>query len=175
MNDQARSKSKQAAESGSSSSAAGGRTSRSGRTSTKDLALRAAGQAKLAVTKRMEKPGVDIDKMAKSLRLTGQQLEGNVVVPYVDKLAGGLERVATFIEDADPAELIRAAERYARRRPFVFVGGAIGVGVIAGRFLKSSAAIGETHMTAGGAPATSAGTPKPSASTSTSKSAAKRS
>lgn len=88
----------------------------------------------------MEKPGVDIDKLAKSLRLTGQQLEGNLTVPYVDKLAGGLERVASFIEDTDPGELIRAAERYARRRPFVFAGGAIGVGVIAGRFLKSSAA-----------------------------------
>jgi len=87
----------------------------------------------------MAKPGVDIDKLAKSLRLTGQQLEGNLVVPYVDKLAGGLERIAAFIEEADAAEVMRRVEKYARQRPFLAVSGALGLGILAGRFLKSSA------------------------------------
>jgi len=106
----------------------------------KGIALRTADQAKHMLGKRLGKPGADLDKLAKSLRLTSQQLEGNVAGPYIDKAAAGLERVSGYLEEIDPVQVARTVESFARRNPWTFLGSALGIGVVAGRFIRSSAA-----------------------------------
>jgi hypothetical protein len=112
----------------------------------KGIALRAADQAKHMVAKRIGKPGTDIDKLAKSLRLTGQQLEGNVTVPYVDKLAGRLEQLSGFLDELDTEEMVASVERFARAKPLLFFSGAVGAGIVAARFIKSSAEAADTSQ-----------------------------
>jgi hypothetical protein len=103
------------------------------------IATRAVGQVSRALEKRIAKPGADLGKLAKSLRLTGEQLEGNAAAPYVEKLALGLEKLSGVMGDIDPQKAIQGVERFARNRPWVFLSGALGLGFLGARFMKSSA------------------------------------
>jgi len=62
------------------------------------------------------------------------------VADYVDQAAGQIERFAGYLENRSVDELMYDAERFARRQPAMFLGGAFVLGVLAARFLKSSAA-----------------------------------
>jgi hypothetical protein len=103
------------------------------------IATRAVGQVSRAIEKKIAKPGADLGKLAKSLRLTGEQLEGNAAAPYVEKLAMGLEKLSGVMGEIDPQKTIQGVERFARNRPWVFLSSAIGLGFIGARFMKSSA------------------------------------
>jgi hypothetical protein len=63
-----------------------------------------------------------------------QELAGE----YVGKAAGQIDRLAQYIQNADPAEVVDGVKEFARKRPALFIGSAFAVGVIAARFLKSS-------------------------------------
>jgi len=88
---------------------------------------------------RVGKPANDLAGLAKALRFSAKQLEGNFSAPYVDKLAEKLERTATLIGKGDARQVLAGLERYARREPLRFLGGALLVGIGSARFLKSSA------------------------------------
>jgi hypothetical protein len=90
------------------------------------------------VTKRTHKSASDLGTLSKALRLTSEQLEGNLASPYVGKAAEQVQRLASFIEDADGPELLRRIESMAQRRPLVFAGAAVLAGFGGARFLKSS-------------------------------------
>src|SRR5690606_33979901 len=49
-----------------------------------------------------------------------------------------VDSLASFLDNQDVAELVDNAEDLARRQPAVFVGGAFALGVLGGRFLRSS-------------------------------------
>ena len=57
---------------------------------------------------------------------------------YVGKAAEQIDRLAQYIQNADPGQLADEVQRFARRRPAVFIGAAFALGVIGARFLKSS-------------------------------------
>jgi hypothetical protein len=114
----------------------GSRTGNGGRGGA--IATRAVGQVSRALEKKIAKPGADLGKLAKSLRLTGEQLEGNAAAPYVEKLALGLEKLSGVMGEIDPQKAIQSVERLARSRPWVFLGGTIGLGFLGARFMKSS-------------------------------------
>jgi len=103
------------------------------------LATRAVGQVSRALEKKIAKPGADLGKLAKSLKLTSEQLEDNAAAPYVEKLALGLEKLSGVMGEIDPHKALQGAERFARSRPWVFLSGAIGLGFLGARFIKSSA------------------------------------
>jgi hypothetical protein len=104
------------------------------------VASRALGQVSRALEKKMAKPGGDLGKLAKSLKLTSEQLEGNAAAPYVEKLATGLERLSSAMGELDTEKAKQSVERFARRRPWLFLSGAVGLGFVGARFLKSSTA-----------------------------------
>lgn len=54
------------------------------------------------------------------------------------KAADGVEGVASFFENKQIGDVVREVERFARREPAIFLGAALAVGLIGGRFLKSS-------------------------------------
>jgi hypothetical protein len=57
---------------------------------------------------------------------------------YGRKAADRIEQFAARLEQKDLDEVLHDVERFARRQPAIFIGAAFGVGVIAGRFLRSS-------------------------------------
>jgi len=115
----------------------------------KDVVGSAAQQAKQIVsaqaTEQAGKSATDIGNVANALHQTSRELEGNLAAPYVDKAANQLDRVSQFLRTNDVGEIVKTVELYARREPFVFLGGALALGIIGGRFLKASGHRSDTN------------------------------
>lgn len=87
-----------------------------------------------------------ITSVADSIRQVGENLsqgdENNQIAAlagkYGDTLAGQVEKFSGYINDKEITELVRDVEQFARRNPLLFVGGALTLGILAARFLKSS-------------------------------------
>jgi hypothetical protein len=82
-----------------------------------------------------------ITAVVEAVRRTGDQLreKNGAMAGYVDSAAGQLERWSSQLRDRDMNELMDDVTSFARRRPAVFVGGGVALGLLAARFLKSSA------------------------------------
>jgi hypothetical protein len=79
--------------------------------------------------------------LAQAVRQTTERLrdeDHDSVAEYVERAAEQLERLSNNLRDKDVNELLQDAQRLARRRPALFIGGSFAVGLIAARFLKSS-------------------------------------
>lgn len=82
-----------------------------------------------------------ISGLASALRETAGQLreqrqEG--LARYTDYCAEDVDRMADWLRDSDAETLVEQTQDFARRRPEVFLGGAVAVGFLLARFLKSS-------------------------------------
>jgi len=108
----------------------------------KEVASQVANQAKDLVSTRVsmqtEKSAGDLGDVAKALRETSRQLDGNMASPYVEKAADQIERVSQFLSTANPTEIVRGVESFARREPLLFLGGAFTAGLLFARFIKST-------------------------------------
>ena len=85
-------------------------------------------------------------RCASAIRETGKQLKG--VGPLADvagQAADGVDKVAQFFEGKQVGDVFRDVERFARREPAIFIGAAFAVGLIGGRFLKTSARSRDEH------------------------------
>lgn len=122
-------------------------------TTTKDMVSAVAAQAKgvasdvahhaqelvtAKITNQQTKSASDIAELARALRNTGKQLDGNMMSPYMGKAADQMERLSRFIRTTNVDELKGTAESFARREPALFLGGALILGILGARFLKSS-------------------------------------
>lgn len=65
-----------------------------------------------------------------------------VVAQYVDQAADRVDEMADMIRNSTLDDMLTQVEGFARRQPEVFVGGALALGFLAARFIKSS---GEGH------------------------------
>ena len=82
-----------------------------------------------------------LDSVAQALLVASQQLQDgdqNSVGPYVERLAHQVERVSGFVQDTNVEEVMDDIGQFARRHPGLFVGGALMLGFMGARFLKSS-------------------------------------
>lgn len=87
-----------------------------------------------------------VASVADSIRQVGENLGGSgennqiaaLAGKYGDNLAQQVERFSSYINEREIRELVTDVEKFARRNPIVFVGGAFVLGVFAARFLKSS-------------------------------------
>jgi hypothetical protein len=100
---------------------------------------RARGIAQDRVGVRKERYGSQLGAVAKALQRTSEDLGDALSAPVVRRAAGFLEEVAEIVRSADIRGALRSTERFARREPMLFLGGALALGLLAGRFLKSSA------------------------------------
>jgi hypothetical protein len=71
---------------------------------------------------------------AEDLRQRGQTQD----TEYVERLAGQVERVSGYLERKNTREMMREVEHFARQNQALFMGGALALGVVGARFLKSS-------------------------------------
>lgn len=101
----------------------------------------ASEKARSGVAQGKARAAEALSGIASSLLLSSQQLrdqnqEG--VGRYVERAADQLDRVARYLQTAEPGELVDRVENFARRQPALFIGGAFALGLLGARFLKSS-------------------------------------
>ena len=128
----------------------------------KQTVANVASDAKAGVANQLEQKveqakGVGIEKIetvSDALRGAGEKLEGTGPLPQLaEKAAAGIENLAHFIENKSIGDVFRGIESFAKREPALFLGGAVALGVVAGRFLKSSSrrnpTVGDSYETYG--------------------------
>ncbi len=81
-----------------------------------------------------------IRHLGSALRSASERLrdEDRAVAHYADLAGERVDRVASYVSSADLRSTVRDVERFAKRQPAVFFGGAFLLGLAAGRFLRSS-------------------------------------
>lgn len=83
----------------------------------------------------------NIGGVAQMLRQTGQQMrdqDQHGLTDYVDRAASQVERLSSYLRDNDMGRVVDDVERFARREPALFLGGAFVLGLLGARFMKSS-------------------------------------
>ncbi|NUP11549.1 MAG: hypothetical protein HOW73_36350 [Polyangiaceae bacterium] len=106
-----------------------------------NVASEARDQMKSRVGVQKDRAARDLRSVADALRSGKDELsdDARFVGEYANKAAEGIQQLSRYLQKRTIGELIDDVEGFARREPALFFGGAIALGVIAGRFLKSSA------------------------------------
>lgn len=97
-------------------------------------------QASTRVNEQKVRAAEGLGSVASAIRQASEHLrsENQTLATYADKAVDQIQVFADRMRDKDPAEMVRDAERFARRNPTAFVGGAFVLGLALARFLKSS-------------------------------------
>jgi uncharacterized protein YjbJ (UPF0337 family) len=110
-----------------------------------DAAAQVAGRARQQATSQLEvqkERAVDgLQTIAQALRSTGEQLdqqEQASIGRYAEQAADRVEDLTNFLRTRDVPQLLDETQTFARRQPGLFLGGAIVLGFVFGRFLTSS-------------------------------------
>jgi len=107
----------------------------------KELTSQAQEQAKSAAETRKGQAVEGLEGIAQAFRQTGENLrmaEQGTVADYSEQMANQIERFSSFLSERNVDELLGEAEGYARSHPELFLGGALALGLLVGRFIKSS-------------------------------------
>ena len=106
-----------------------------------ELANRGSEQVKSQLANQKHEASQRMVPVQTALRETGQQLrkqgQGSVA-QYADTAADQLERFSGYLRETEVDEIVDEARGFARRRPAIFLGGAVALGFLTTRFLKST-------------------------------------
>ena len=97
--------------------------------------------AESQVASGKERAAESLNGVASALRKTGEHLRAedqDGFTQYFDQAAQRVDAVSGYIRTRTLPELVTDVEGFARRDPALFVGGALVLGLLGGRFLKSS-------------------------------------
>lgn len=111
------------------------------RAQSSELANQAQGKVKRTLESQKQKGVGELSGLAEAVRQTSHTLreqQKESVAQYAERAAEQMDRMAQYFESRDVGELLNEAEMFARRHPEAFLGGAFMMGLVAGRFLKSS-------------------------------------
>jgi len=107
-----------------------------------EVADKVKGQASSQISNQKDKAADSLGNVADAIRQTGDQLRQNEkvapVAQYTDQLAQGVETVSNYLRSKSLGDIVGEVERFARREPALFLGATFTVGLLAGRFLRSS-------------------------------------
>lgn len=130
----------------------------------KDIAATVATQARSSVEGRLEtrkdRAVQGLGDVAEALRHTGEHLRSQdktELTDYIARAADRVEAASGYFQNKDFGQIMGDVERFARREPALFLGGAFVVGLVGGRFLKSSgsqASVSQPEFGQGGPPRT---------------------
>ncbi|MFL5733544.1 MAG: hypothetical protein ACJ78Q_10115 [Chloroflexia bacterium] len=98
-------------------------------------------QAKSQVETQKGRAAESLGGVAQALRQTGQQMrdqDNAQVAQFTDTAANQIEKISTFLRERDVNDMVVEVERFARRQPALFIGGALALGLLGARFLRSS-------------------------------------
>ncbi len=106
----------------------------------KRAATQVTEQAKSTVGSRMNEAAHSIGSVADAVRQTSHEIgtENDVVGRYGEQLAGHLEGVSSYLNEKGVEDVLMDLQDFARRQPAVFLGGAFMLGMVVGRFIRSS-------------------------------------
>lgn len=105
------------------------------------LVDRARGAATGQLSTQKDRAAGGLETAAGLLRGAGEQLRAldqPTVAQYVDGAAERTQQISQQLRTQDVGQLLETTERFARRQPGLFVGGALTLGFLATRFFKSS-------------------------------------
>ena len=111
------------------------------REQTSKLVDQAQEKMKTTLEGQKEKRLGELSGIADAVRQTGQTLRDQQkegIAEYAERAAEQIERLVQYFDSRDVNKLLDEATMFARRHPEAFLGGAFMVGLVAGRFLKSS-------------------------------------
>ncbi|RIK25116.1 MAG: hypothetical protein DCC55_40845 [Chloroflexi bacterium] len=100
-------------------------------------------QAKAMLQQRKEQAAGELNGIAQALRAVGNQ-DGMAIhnqeriAGYADQLAGQIDHAARYLAEKEVDQIMRDAQGFARRQPGIFLGGALALGLVLGRFLRTS-------------------------------------
>ncbi len=119
--------------------------------STGEIASQAYGVAAEKATSVIEEQKSNLAQgltsVADSIRQLGDNMRGSgseqsgiagTTAKYSESVASQVEQFSRYLEKKDLRDVASDVERYARRNPAVFLGGAFALGLLAARFLKSA-------------------------------------
>lgn len=105
----------------------------------------ARGRLKTEINARKDRVSGALDEVAETVRRIGVPLrdQSPALGGYADEAADRLKQLSTGLRERDVAELAEDVEAFARRYPRAFVATGFTAGLLAARFLRSSAPEGE--------------------------------
>lgn len=106
-----------------------------------ELANQAQGKVKSTLETQKQKGVGELSGLAEAVRQTSQNLREQhkeSAAQYAERAAEQMDRMVQYFDSRDVGELLNETEMFARRHPEAFLGGAFMLGLVAGRFLKSS-------------------------------------
>lgn len=112
-----------------------------------DVQHKAGEQVRAGVTAAKSRAAGTLNGVAESLRISTQQLretQPDGPVEYVERVGDQVQRLADYLQNTEPREMLTQVESFARRQPALFLGGVFALGVLGARFLKSSQREGGT-------------------------------
>ena len=124
-----------------------------------DVADQATQSAQRQLASGKERAADTIQHFAGALRQTGEHLGANempLVNDYLGRVATQAEGFSDYLKKTSFRQVVGDLEKLARREPLLFVGSALVVGLVGGRFLKSSPpdrTSASRHSVSGGAEA----------------------
>jgi ElaB/YqjD/DUF883 family membrane-anchored ribosome-binding protein len=116
-------------------------TAHEARRKSHERARQAKAKAGEAFDENKQRAVGQLGSVSNALRSTASRLheeEQHQIEDLLDRAADGLDRARTLLQTKDLNELIGDTEKVARRHPGAFIGGAVALGFVAARFLKSS-------------------------------------
>ncbi len=108
----------------------------------KKAAAQVGEQAKTTVDSRMSDVAHELGSVAEAVRQTSYEIggESQTVSRYGERLAEQLDGISTYMNEKGVEDVLTDLQGFARRQPVVFLGGAFMLGIVAGRFFRSSGA-----------------------------------
>jgi hypothetical protein len=106
-----------------------------------DVAGQVKQQAVTRLSEGKDRASSTLGQVAEAIRQTGTSLsEGDQpeLAQYAGRAASQVERLSTYLQNRDVDDIIIEVQRFARRQPGIFLGGALALGLLGARFLKSS-------------------------------------
>jgi hypothetical protein len=79
-----------------------------------------------------------VRRFGETLNNEGQGPIARFAAQYGDKAANGLDRVARYLRDQDPKQLLNDVQKFGRRQPALLMGGMFLLGFAGARIIKSS-------------------------------------
>lgn len=108
----------------------------------KRTATQVSEQAKSTVDSRLSDVAQELGTVAETVRQASYEAAGNgnseVVVRYGERIAEQLDGISSYLNENGIEEVLTDLQDFARRKPGVFLGGAFMLGIVVGRFLRST-------------------------------------
>ncbi|MDQ4125118.1 MAG: hypothetical protein M3134_05910 [Actinomycetota bacterium] len=106
-----------------------------------NLTGKARGQVRSQIDDRLQQVGDRVGSTAHDLRIVAGELrriDKEQPAKLADQAAGRVERLGTYLGNADTSSILQDLENVGRRQPWAVIAGGITLGFIASRLLKAT-------------------------------------